>query len=156
MAFIKKLLLFLRQILVLPIRFYQKFISPVIHARQSSCRYHPSCSQYTKDAILNLGFIPGFILGLARILRCHGLFSGGYDPVPERFTFRAIGESYRKFWGKGKESKVESGVLSKSKGQKSKEHHTHDEEGQNLIHSGEDSGVDTQCKRPSKGTEKSK
>jgi uncharacterized protein len=58
---------------------YQYLISPLF---PSSCRYVPSCSQYTKEAILKYGVIKGCYLGGRRILRCHPFHPGGYDPVP--------------------------------------------------------------------------
>jgi uncharacterized protein len=61
------------------IRFYQKFLSPLF---PSACRYDPSCSHYTFEAIQRHGFIRGGWLGVKHIARCHGLSPGGYDPVP--------------------------------------------------------------------------
>ncbi|HAH67656.1 MAG: membrane protein insertion efficiency factor YidD [Gammaproteobacteria bacterium] len=62
--------------------FYQKFISPYFPA---SCRYFPTCSQYAIEAIDQHGSIKGSILMILRILRCNPFFSGGHDPVPEKF-----------------------------------------------------------------------
>ncbi|MBN1564097.1 MAG: membrane protein insertion efficiency factor YidD [Anaerolineae bacterium] len=62
------------------IRVYQKTIS---RALPPSCRYDPSCSHYTYEAIQKHGFIKGGWLGLKRIGRCHPLSPGGYDPVPD-------------------------------------------------------------------------
>lgn len=61
------------------IRLYQLTIS---RALPPSCRYDPSCSHYTYDAIEKHGAIKGGWLGLKRIGRCHPLSPGGYDPVP--------------------------------------------------------------------------
>ncbi|HHT37088.1 MAG: membrane protein insertion efficiency factor YidD [Candidatus Wallacebacter cryptica] len=57
---------------------YQKLISPLLPAR---CRFIPTCSEYTKQAIIRYGF-KGLWLGLRRILHCHPWNPGGYDPVP--------------------------------------------------------------------------
>ena len=62
------------------IAFYQRKISPQLPAR---CRYFPTCSQYTYDAIERYGFLLGGILGGLRLLRCNPLFPGGVDPVPD-------------------------------------------------------------------------
>jgi uncharacterized protein len=61
------------------IRFYQKYLSAAI---PSSCRYDPTCSHYTYEAIQVHGFIKGVWLGMQRIARCHPLGPSGYDPVP--------------------------------------------------------------------------
>jgi hypothetical protein len=61
------------------IRFYQKLISPVLPA---SCRFIPSCSEYTYQAIEKYGALRGGWLGLRRVGRCHPWNPGGFDPVP--------------------------------------------------------------------------
>jgi len=63
------------------IRFYQKFISPIL---PPSCRFYPSCSNYTYEAIKIHGFFRGSWLGMRRISRCHPFNPGGYDPVPPK------------------------------------------------------------------------
>ncbi|MCK4812959.1 MAG: membrane protein insertion efficiency factor YidD [Candidatus Marinimicrobia bacterium] len=60
------------------IRFYQRAISPYT---PRSCRFYPTCSQYSYEAISNYGPLKGFWLSLKRILKCHPLHPGGYDPV---------------------------------------------------------------------------
>ncbi|PID33803.1 MAG: membrane protein insertion efficiency factor YidD [Thiotrichales bacterium] len=62
------------------IRVYQLFLSPVLG---SSCRFEPTCSSYTYQAISKHGAIKGTWLGLKRIGKCHPWNEGGYDPVPE-------------------------------------------------------------------------
>jgi putative membrane protein insertion efficiency factor len=61
------------------IRFYQRFISPGL---PSSCRFHPTCSQYTYEAIDKYGVLKGSWLGAKRIARCQPWNKGGFDPVP--------------------------------------------------------------------------
>lgn len=68
-----------RRIVLLPIRGYQTFISPVL---PPSCRFSPSCSQYTLEAVSKYGALKGIWLGLRRLIRCHPFNPGGYDPVP--------------------------------------------------------------------------
>ena len=69
----------IRKIFILPIRFYQLCISPFFPA---SCRFTPTCSQYTLEAIMSYGILKGMWLGIRRILRCHPWGGSGYDPVP--------------------------------------------------------------------------
>ena len=70
---------FLAWILILPIRFYQKFISPLT---PPSCRFTPTCSQYAIEALRKHGPFKGTFLAVRRILRCHPWGGSGYDPVP--------------------------------------------------------------------------
>ena len=68
-----------RRIVLLPIRGYQKFISPAL---PPSCRFSPSCSQYALEAVSKHGALKGMWLGARRLVRCHPFNPGGYDPVP--------------------------------------------------------------------------
>ena len=61
------------------IEFYQKHISPELG---HNCKYEPSCSEYTKQAIEKYGVVRGILKGAYRILRCNPFSKGGYDPVP--------------------------------------------------------------------------
>ena len=61
------------------IKSYQRFLSPLL---PSSCRFVPSCSRYTYEAIEKYGLLKGGWLGIKRISRCHPFNAGGYDPVP--------------------------------------------------------------------------
>lgn len=66
-------------IIVLPIRFYQLSISPML---PGACRYTPTCSQYAIEALRKHGPIKGGWLAIRRIMRCHPWGGSGYDPVP--------------------------------------------------------------------------
>ncbi|KXK15361.1 MAG: membrane protein insertion efficiency factor YidD [Fimbriimonadaceae bacterium] len=67
-----------KRIGVLMIRMYQRGSAFL----PATCRYTPSCSEYTRQAILKHGLIKGSWLGLKRIGRCHPFHPGGHDPVP--------------------------------------------------------------------------
>ena len=69
----------LTTILILPIRFYQKAISPMT---PPSCRFTPTCSHYAIEALRKHGPLKGLYLAIWRILRCHPWGGSGYDPVP--------------------------------------------------------------------------
>ncbi len=68
----------MRKIIIFLIKFYQKAISPFLGRR---CRFHPTCSEYTKQAVEKYGALKGLYLGLVRILKCHPFHKGGYDPL---------------------------------------------------------------------------
>jgi hypothetical protein len=61
------------------IRIYQRAVSPLLGRH---CRFHPSCSEYTREAIEKYGPAKGILLGGRRLLRCHPFHEGGIDPVP--------------------------------------------------------------------------
>ena len=63
------------------IKFYQFFISPILG---QNCRYLPTCSEYTIQAIKKFGLIKGTALSLNRISKCHPWGNHGYDPVPKK------------------------------------------------------------------------
>lgn len=69
----------LAELLILPIRFYRKFISPLT---PPSCRYTPTCSEYAVEALRKYGPFKGGRLALRRLLSCHPWGGHGYDPVP--------------------------------------------------------------------------
>jgi uncharacterized protein len=81
----------MKKLLILIIKFYRIFISPVkgllIHifspssGEHSGCRFYPTCSQYAIEAIEKYGSLKGSILAVKRILRCNPFNKGGYDPV---------------------------------------------------------------------------
>ena len=71
----------MRQILILPIRAYRYFLSPLLGTH---CRFHPSCSAYAETAISRFGVLRGGWMAVRRLSRCHPWHAGGYDPVPER------------------------------------------------------------------------
>lgn len=64
------------------VKWYQSGISAF---RPATCRYTPTCSNYMIEAVEKFG-IRGFIMGVARILRCHPFVQGGFDPVPDHFS----------------------------------------------------------------------
>ncbi|MGB9803835.1 membrane protein insertion efficiency factor YidD [Desulfofundulus sp.] len=64
--------------LITILRFYQRFISPL---KPPSCRFYPSCSEYAVQAVSKYGVARGLLLTMWRLLRCHPLCRGGYDPV---------------------------------------------------------------------------
>lgn len=66
-------------LLVMLIRGYQRFISPLLGQR---CRFHPSCSSYSIEALKTHGALKGSWLSTRRILKCHPFHPGGFDPVP--------------------------------------------------------------------------
>lgn len=74
-----KVLHFIGWLLILPIRFYRHYISPLT---PPTCRFTPTCSQYAIEAIRKHGPFKGLYLAVWRILRCNPWGGSGYDPVP--------------------------------------------------------------------------
>ncbi len=68
----------MRRIVLALIRFYRVFISPILGR---NCRFYPTCSDYTYQAIEKYGLFKGILLGARRILRCNPFNPGGYDPL---------------------------------------------------------------------------
>lgn len=71
----------LKWVLLRSIQMYKRFLSPML---PSACRFTPTCSTYTYEAIEEYGPIKGTWMGARRIMRCHPLNAGGYDPVPPK------------------------------------------------------------------------
>ncbi|MGB2115147.1 MAG: membrane protein insertion efficiency factor YidD [Porticoccaceae bacterium] len=71
----------MRSLFIGLIKLYQYLISPLLGPR---CRFHPTCSDYTVEAIREYGVLKGGYLSVRRIIKCHPLNEGGYDPVPVR------------------------------------------------------------------------
>ena len=71
----------MKKIILLLIKPYQKYISIFLG---KNCRFYPTCSAYTYEAIEKFGIIKGIFLGIKRIIKCHPFHPGGYDPVPEK------------------------------------------------------------------------
>lgn len=78
MKFVTILYELLKKLLIKAIDAYQVFLSPYLG---NNCKYHPSCSAYTKEALVKKGILIGLLLSTWRILRCNPLSKGGYDPV---------------------------------------------------------------------------
>lgn len=77
----KRLLTLWRELWVLPIKAYRKFISPMTGAH---CKYYPTCSEYALTAIRKHGVLYGGALAAWRLLRCNPWSKGGIDYVPEQ------------------------------------------------------------------------
>ncbi|KKU82510.1 MAG: hypothetical protein UY09_C0012G0014 [Parcubacteria group bacterium GW2011_GWA2_47_8] len=79
----------MQRIAIIAISLYQRTLSPDhgplrAFRAQGMCRHHPTCSQYTKEAIERFGIVRGGWLGVRRIARCSPFHDGGIDPVPRR------------------------------------------------------------------------
>ena len=69
---------YMKRVLVILIRIYQKFISPL---KGQTCRFYPTCSEYSLQALQKYGFFQGSWKSIKRILKCHPFNPGGHDPV---------------------------------------------------------------------------
>jgi putative membrane protein insertion efficiency factor len=68
---------------------YKHALSPLLHAvvpAQGACRFQPTCSEYAAIAVAEHGIVRGGLMALGRVLRCHPLHQGGFDPVPAKRT----------------------------------------------------------------------
>ena len=73
-----------RSVVIGFINLYQRTLSPdhgPLRVFGGTCRFHPTCSEYTKQAVQRFGVMKGLALGAKRVSRCHPLTAGGYDPV---------------------------------------------------------------------------
>jgi putative membrane protein insertion efficiency factor len=68
------------RLLIALVRLYQRLLSPLL---PPSCRFYPSCSAYSVEALRRHGALRGVVLTVRRLGRCHPLHPGGFDPVPE-------------------------------------------------------------------------
>jgi uncharacterized protein len=79
-----------RAVVLAPILAYQKVLSPALPRR---CKYEPTCSRYTVDAIREYGILRGLVLGVWRLLRCNPWSHGGYDPAQDQRVFKVTESS---------------------------------------------------------------
>lgn len=71
----------MKKAIIFLIDLYKKHISQLFYMFGFNCKYYPTCSQYTKQAIQKYGIIKGMLLGIKRILKCNPFSKGGYDPL---------------------------------------------------------------------------
>ena len=71
----------MRKLIISLINLYQKSISPMISSKNIHCKFYPTCSEYTKQAVEKYGVIKGGAKGIIRILKCNPFSKGGYDPL---------------------------------------------------------------------------
>jgi len=69
------------KLLIFLIKVYKKTLSPLFKAIGVECKYYPTCSEYTMQAIEKYGAFKGSLLGIKRILKCNPFSKGGYDPL---------------------------------------------------------------------------
>lgn len=96
-----QLQLLARTVWTFPVRIYQLLSRRLSPGR---CRYHPTCSEYLRRSVMEIGILRGSAMGLLRILRCSPLFGGGIDPPPRfkslRLLFFKVLRDYRRFFNK--------------------------------------------------------
>jgi len=68
----------MKTVILLIIKIYQRYIAPL---KGPTCRFYPTCSQYTFEAVEKHGILKGSLMGAKRLLCCHPFHPGGYDPV---------------------------------------------------------------------------
>lgn len=71
----------MKKILIIIIKVYKKTLSPIFVSFGIKCKYYPTCSEYTRQAIEKYGALKGSFLGIKRILKCNPFSKGGYDPL---------------------------------------------------------------------------
>ena len=71
----------MKKILIKIIKFYQKNISPYFGQQGIHCKFEPTCSEYTRQAIEKYGSLKGIYLGIKRLIKCNTFSKGGYDPL---------------------------------------------------------------------------
>ena len=71
----------MKKFLIFLINLYQENISSWLENKNIKCKFHPTCSEYTKQAIEKYGALKGCWIGFKRILRCNPFSKGGYDPL---------------------------------------------------------------------------
>lgn len=78
LTIVNKISTFLSKLCIYSVRGYQKYLSPL---KGPTCRFYPTCSQYSIEAFKKYGFLKGLYLSIRRILKCHPFHPGGYDPL---------------------------------------------------------------------------
>lgn len=71
----------MKKIIIIIIKWYQQNISMWLESKNIKCKYYPTCSEYTKQAIEKYGALKGIFLGVIRIIKCNPFSKGGYDPL---------------------------------------------------------------------------
>ena len=79
-------------IVLLPVRFYRRVLSPM--KRMPTCKFLPTCSEYAVEAVEKRGIVVGTTLAVWRVLRCNPFGTGGYDPVPHRHDDHSCQEQH--------------------------------------------------------------